>query len=91
MVWHMFRHQWVPWDDGQSLRADNADMVRANAEFPCRANICTWPLFPHPIKGRNGAPTLMVTNPEGQTFGLDDIHYYPGQCNWADLEDKDED
>lgn len=40
----------------------------------------------HPL-----VPELKLTTPEGKDYWLDDLTYYPGETNWADSDDEEDD
>lgn len=57
----------------------------------------TWVALPTPPTlladkrpGGQSVPALTVTSPEGVTGWLEDMAYYPGHVNWADLLDSDD-
>ncbi len=53
---------------------------------------CTWALLDKPdVFGKNLGPQLVLTTPEGETKYPQDMRVYPGQSDWADLDDDDHD
>ncbi|KAK4209432.1 hypothetical protein QBC37DRAFT_54228 [Rhypophila decipiens] len=78
------------------------DYFASGGEVQCQNRPNTWVSLPSrdlvlsrvfgSVKLSNGLPVpeLTFTTPEGETCWLDDTAYYPGQTNWADMDDDDE-
>ncbi|KAL1858799.1 hypothetical protein VTK73DRAFT_7796 [Phialemonium thermophilum] len=58
-----------------------------------RLACCHWQRLESPLaldKPNSKVPQLILTDPDGKDWFLDDLTYYPGATNWADLDEDEE-
>ncbi|KAM7184760.1 hypothetical protein V8F33_012806 [Rhypophila sp. PSN 637] len=97
-------HSWVD-ENGKICLVEKRqweDYFASGGQLQCQNRQDKWVSLPSrdlvlsrvfgSVKLSNGLPVpeLTLTTPEGETGWLDDTGYYPGQTNWADLDDDDE-